>query len=127
MGTHAMIGIWDEDTGEVTASYVHYDGYIEGVGAELVENYNNKWRANVVATGGYLSALSENYVDSRNTAVHSDKPVYFSSVEDYFAEGFEYAGAQYLYLWDGEAWFVAVRKYKADNVPFEEVAMKLAA
>ena len=126
MGTHAMIGIWNETTGEVSASYVHYDGYVDGVGAELVENYNDKWRANVVATGGYLSSLSENYVDSRNAAVHSDKSVEFASVEDFFAEGFDYAGAEYLYVWDGEAWFVAINTFGSEKKAFEEVAMILA-
>ena len=127
MGTHAMIGIWDEDTNEVTASYVHYDGYIEGVGALLTESYNSSLDAWIVATGGYLSSLTKDYEESRNSAVHSDKAVTFASVEDYFAEGFEYAGAQYLYLWDGEAWFVSVWKYKADNIPFESVEMNLVA
>jgi hypothetical protein len=127
MGTHAMIGIWDEDTNEVTASYVHYDGYVEGVGALLVASYNDHYRATVVATGGYLSSLVGSYIESRAAAVHSDKAVTFASVEDYFAEGFEYAGAQYLYLWDGEAWFVSVWKYKADNTPFESVEMNLVA
>ena len=127
MGTHAMIGIWDEDTNEVTASYVHYDGYVEGVGALLVDSYDSSLDAWIVATGGYLSSLTKDYEESRNSAVHSDKAVTFASVEDYFAEGFEYAGAQYLYLWDGEAWFVAGRKYKADNVPFEAVEMLIAA
>jgi hypothetical protein len=108
MGTHAMIGIWDAETGEVSASYVHYDGYVEGVGAELVANYNDAERASLVATGGYLSSLSADYAESRAAAVHSDKAVSFLDVEDFLAEGFDYAGAEYIYLWDGAAWFVAM-------------------
>jgi len=65
MGTHAMIGIWNEKTGEVAASYVHYDGYVDGVGAMLVESYNDAARAAIVATGGYLSSLYKDYADSR--------------------------------------------------------------
>lgn len=127
MGTHAMIGIWNSDTNEVSASYVHYDGYVEGVGSELVTNYNDAERAALVATGGYLSSLSADYEDSRSAAVHSEGAVAFLSVEDFLAEGFDYAGAEYLYLWDGESWFVAMDTLADEKELFEEVVMKLSA
>jgi len=127
MGTHAMIGIWNEETGEVSASYVHYDGYVKGVGAELVANYNDAERAALVATGGYLSSLSADYEDSRSAAVHADKAVAFASAEDFLAEGYDYAGAEYIYLWDGEAWFVAMNTLRGTKTLFEEVEMNLAA
>lgn len=127
MGTHAMIGIWNAETGEVSASYVHYDGYVDGVGAELVANYNDAERAALVATGGYLSSLSADYAESRAAAVHSDKAVAFLDVEDFLAEGYDYCGAEYLYLWDGEAWFVAMNTLGGMKTLFEEVEMNLAA
>ena len=74
MGTHAMIGVWHEETNEVIASYVHYDGYVEGVGKTLVEHYNDQSRAEIVAHGGYLSALFPSYIESRRDAVHNDRP-----------------------------------------------------
>ena len=125
MGTHAMIGTWNETTGEVTASYVHYDGYIEGVGRTLVSVYNNFLDANLVATAGYFSSLDVDFVKSREESVHNDPPVIFESVNDYIENGTEYAGADYLYLWDGESWFVSRRVYGAPNTPFEEVEMNL--
>lgn len=128
MGTHAMIGIWNEETGEVSASYVHYDGYVEGgVGSMLLESYNDAARAALVATGGYLSSLEHDYAAARAAAVHSDRAVAFASVEDFLAEGFDYAGAEYIYLWDGEAWFVALNTLGGEKTLFEEVEMKLAA
>lgn len=127
MGTHAMIGIWNAETGEVTASYVHYDGYVAGVGADLVNYYNDDERAAMVATGGYLSSLSPYYMESRSASAHSDKAVIFASVEDFLAEGFDYAGAEYIYLWDGGAWFVAMNTLDGTKTLFEEVEMNLAA
>jgi hypothetical protein len=127
MGTHAMIGVWNSNTGEVSASYVHYDGYVQGVGADLLNYYNDNEKAVMVATGGYLSGLSENYAAARESAVHSDKAVAFTSVEDFLEEGFDYAGAEYIYLWDGEAWFVAMETHSGKKKLFEEVAMKLSA
>jgi hypothetical protein len=124
MGTHAMIGIWNADTGVVTASYVHYDGYVEGVGRMLVEHYNDYIGAAFVATGGYLSSLQSDYAKSRNESVHKDPATHYSSVEEYAFEGYDYACAHYLYLWDGEAWFFAERGSNR-NRQFEEVQMNL--
>jgi hypothetical protein len=125
MGTHAMIGIWDAETGEVSASYVHYDGYVEGVGAMLMRNYPTSLDAWIVATGGYLSSLTEDYEESKNTAVHSDKAVTFGSVEDFLVEGYDLCGAEYIYLWDGAAWFVAMNTLCGKKTLFEEVEMNL--
>jgi hypothetical protein len=127
MATRSMVGIWNEETGEVTASYVHYDGYIAGVGAELLKSYNDAESASMVATGGYLSSLNADYSESRSAAVHSDKAVSFASVEDFLEEGFDYAGAEYIYLWDGETWFVSVNTVGGVKSLFEEVAINLAA
>jgi hypothetical protein len=125
MGTHAMIGIWNSQTGEVTASYVHYDGYVAGVGAELVSYYNNNERATLVATGGYLSSLSSDYVESRSSAVNNLGSQSFDSVQAFLDEGFTFSGSEYLYLWDGSAWFVAMNTLRGFKAPFEEVELSL--
>ena len=107
MGTHAMIGIYDEKDGSVTASYCHYDGYVEGVGSTLFKHYNTQYDAEVVAKGGYISGLYSDYMKSRQEAVHHDRAMVYDSVEEFLEEGYDYSGAEYLYLFDGEAWFVA--------------------
>jgi hypothetical protein len=116
MGTHAMIGIWNPETDEVLASYCHYDGYVEGVGKTLIDNYNVNLLASIVATGGYLSSLTDSYARSRAESVHFDPAEKYSSVEEYLEEGFEYASAHYIYLWDGETWFAAARDGKFTDV-----------
>ena len=122
MGTHAMIGFYKD--GSVEATYVHYDGYLEGVGRTLVNHYNNAIEAVSVSLVGYLSALEPNIHDSIANSVHKNQPtVEFASVEDYMTNGYDHAGADYLYLFDGEAWFYASR-YAADN-RFEEIEMNL--
>jgi len=123
MGTHAMIGFWNSKTGVVTASYVHYDGYVEGVGRTLVNHYNHSIGAGLTATGGYLSSLRSNYTKSRQESVHKDPAVQYSSVEEFLKEGYDYASAHYLYLWDGDVWFFTER---GGNPKFEEVAMNLS-
>ena len=121
MGTHAMIGICNED-GSVTASYCHYDGYVEGVGRTLVEHYDTQYDAEIVAKGGYMSALYDDYLTTRQEAVHNEGSITFESVDHYFKEAGDYAGADYLYLWDGDAWFFTPTYDKAG---FEEVQFNL--
>lgn len=122
MGTHAMIGVYNKKDGSVTASYCHYDGYLEGVGRTLVESYNTQYDAEVVSKGGYISSLNEDYFVSRTESVHQDAATIFSSPTHFFQEGADYAGADYLYLFDGNAWFFCS---SYDKKGFEEVEMNL--
>lgn len=120
MGTHAMIGIYNSADGSVDASYCHYDGYLEGLGQVLVEHYNTQYDAEIVARGGYLSSLSRDYAESRQKSVHSDVAVPYESVEQFMKNGYDYCGAEYIYLFDGTAWFFAT-----PGGMFEEVEMNL--
>jgi hypothetical protein len=119
MGTSSMIGFYNED-GSVTATYCHYDGYLEYNGRMLVENYNTIAKAKAVATCGYLSGLVEDLSQSIVEAVHSQDPIVYASPEVFLKCGSNHAGADYLYLFDGEAWFFA----KPGN-KFEEVEINL--
>lgn len=121
MGTHAMIGIYNAEDGSVEASYCHYDGYLEGVGRTLINCYNTQYDAEIVSKGGYMSALEEDYMETRKNSVHNEIAVPYESVGQYLKNGFDYYGADYIYLWDGEAWFFASRSQNA----FEEVEMNL--
>lgn len=124
MGTRAMVGIWNQETETVTASYIHYDGYVEGVGRTLVEHFNDPAQAALVATGGYISSLESDWTRSREGSVHADSATVFNSVEDYMKNGYDHSGAEYLYLYDGNIWFYA----SIDETRlFEEVEMNLAA
>jgi hypothetical protein len=120
MGTPAMIGHFDKGTNKVIASYCHFDGYVDGVGATLVESYNTELGAQKVAYGGYLSSLTADHKLSRANSAHNDRPETFNSVEEYLNEGPADTGAHYLYLWDGDIWYYAPR-----NGKFEEVEMNL--
>ena len=122
MGTAAMIGVYNKEDGTVTASYCHYDGYVEGVGRTLVESYNSQYDAEIVSKGGYMSGLYPDYLDTRKEAVHDEPAVVFESVDHFYGEGADYAGAEYLYLFDGQAWFFAPTYEK---VGFEEVEINL--
>jgi hypothetical protein len=123
MGTPSMIGILNED-GSVTASYCHYDGYLSYNGRVLVDHYNTTEKARTVAEVGYLSSLSNDLSKDIEEAVHkNEKPVVYDSVAVYMKCGYNHAGAEYLYIFDGEAWFYAERYGRKT---FEEVEMNLS-
>lgn len=123
MGTHAMIGFYNKEDGSVDATYCHYDGYLDGVGRTLVKAYNTPEKAEAVAKTGYLSGLTEDLEQSIKDAVHKEPAVPYLSVEQYMKNGYDYCGADYIYLFDGEAWFFASRYAKESR--FEEVEMNL--
>ena len=105
MGTRSMIGILNE-SGTVTASYCHYDGYFDGVCKTLIESYNNGEKAIQVARGGYLSSLGPNYDESKGFAANEDVADLFNNEVDFKENAEEFCGAEYIYLWDGAQWLV---------------------
>lgn len=50
MSTRCMIGVMDKE-GYITAVYCHHDGYPQGVGRTLLENYNREKILEVIKCG----------------------------------------------------------------------------
>lgn len=72
MATRSAIGI-RLNNGKIKAVYCHYDGYPEGVGKTLVENYDGKTNATKLISLGDISILDKNMT---KPAGHSfNKPV----------------------------------------------------
>ena len=120
MGTAANIGIYNPKTDSIVASYCRYDGYVEGVGRTLVTSYNSQYDAEIVAKGGYLSSLSDDYLESKTNSVNSDAAIVYEDIQHFLQQSFNDTGAEYAYVWDGNVWFVAT-----ENKGFEEVQINL--
>ena len=125
MGTASMIGIYNKKDGTVTASYCHYDGYLAYNGRILVENYNTQYDAEMVAKGGYMSSLKSDYLETRQDAVHDEPAIIYDSVDVFLKCGDNHAGADYLYLFDGEVWFYTDTYTNRKDRRFEEVEINL--
>lgn len=106
MGTRSMIAIEDAETNVVTATYCHYDGYLTGVGATLVEHYATAELAVAVTRAGYLSSLEDDLAVSLAEAVNKAKPTTYDDASRYFQEGKE-SWCEYLYLYRQGVWFYA--------------------
>ena len=112
MSTNSYIAYYNEATGKVVATYCHYDGFIECNGKILVDNYNDQYSAEAVASGGYYSALYETIGESVAKSVHSEDPVEFDSIEDLIAELAECPCIEYAYLWVEGQWFVLSNQHR---------------
>ena len=69
MGTNALIGVVNTDN-TVTTSYVHYDGYIDGVGGTLLKHYNDDVSSTTIFNIGYASSLEPTVEETEKNAVH---------------------------------------------------------
>ena len=115
MSTNSLVAYLKED-GTIVSTYVHYDGYVTGVGLTLLEHYNTDERAFAVSTAGYVSALTENLEKSLEDSVHTE----LWNVNENREEFEEYirldSGLEYVYIWEHGCWMVADWKLKVTGV-----------
>lgn len=116
MGTSARVG-YIRDDGKVEHIYVHWDGYLQGAGKTLLDNYNSKEKLEKLMKLGDLSILGMEPIDfpdgwtgstpddrCLSYACRGDKNVSarVDNLEDYsenIVGDYEYA-----YLWDKGTW-----------------------
>ena len=105
MSTRSIV-CYERKSGSIVSSYVHYDGYVTGVGMELLESYNSERDARSLANHGSFSSLGKG--DRRN-----DTDVFrgIGELSDWLEAKTEYGGSvhdlEFAYLWKNGEWFVA--------------------
>lgn len=102
MSTRSMIAVIDNDD-HVHAIYCHFDGYIEGVGATLVECWNSKSLAMSLIMGGNLRALGVNTSD--NDKFDGEPFVSYDSFDDFLSD-MKDSDCEYLYVYTNDRWIV---------------------
>ena len=116
MSTNSLLAYLKED-GSIVSTYVHYDGYVTGVGLTLLEHYNTDERAFAVSTAGHFSSLSESIEDSLEKSAHKNS---FWTLNENIEEFEEYirldSGLEYVYLWSDGCWSVADWTLKVTGV-----------
>ena len=115
MSTNSLVAYLKED-GSIVSTYVHYDGYVTGVGLTLLEHYNTEERAFAVSTAGYFSSLSESIEESQKNSAHTE----LWTVNENREEFEEYirldSGLEYVYIWEHGCWMVADWTLKVNGV-----------
>jgi hypothetical protein len=140
MGTRSTIAIKHGD--RIKAVYCHWDGYVEGVGATLLENYDST-KANFLIALGNISSLQadigEKHAFSKHDKVtgiehreHNEDWCTFYG-RDRGEEGQEFksfaseaewmdyydgSGAEYYYVMDNGVWYVSA--YREEFKPLHE-------
>lgn len=124
MSTNSTISMQDS-TGEVRTIYCHWDGYLDGVGATLLEHYTTDAAVRQLIDLGDLSSLGQfagepptghtfdQPAASYCVAYHRDRgePLARTKARSYLsADTLRTAvGQDYNYLWNGKDWRVAAR------------------
>jgi|GEM_PF-5693201 len=99
MSTRSMVAF--DNTSEVLAMRVHFDGYLTGVGHTLLHHYTTIDKVEDLIECGYISSLETEiqYIPHNP----SERPVVHNNVEELIAE-FKDSDAEYLYLFNGYSW-----------------------
>lgn len=99
MGTRSFVGVMVGD--QCRAVYVHWDGYLDGVGAEL-QIYTRQGMVEELISHGDRSSLEDGfYKDRGETGVD---PELYESFDEFYdaASG---AGAEYYYIFLDGVWY----------------------
>jgi hypothetical protein len=100
MGTRSLVGVMVGD--KCRAVYVHWDGYLDGVGRELHEGYTTQTAVEELISYGDRSSLTDGfYKDRGETGV---EPTEYETFEEFFdaANG---CGAEYYYVFKDGEWY----------------------
>lgn len=122
MATRSFIGIQNPN-GTVTGVYCHHDGYLDGVGKILQENYTTAEAVAALVDLGSLSSLGEDLdvtqAYHRDRGESLDVSTYGSLGQLRFGDG----NYEYLYVFTPEGWIVAER-HKAEKPAFRRLQVR---
>jgi len=99
MSTPALVGK-ENANGTVTAIYVHFDGYLSGVGESLQRDYRSDAAVDRLLALGNLSTLVD---EVKPYGGDDEAAASYEDGADYTSQPVAW-GAEYLYLWQGGAW-----------------------
>lgn len=99
MGTRSLVGVMVD--GQCRTIYVHWDGYLEGVGSEL-QSYKTQEEVEELIFDGDRSSLTEGYYWERG---ESDvAPRHYDTFEELLEAADDY-GAEYYYVFQDGVWY----------------------
>ena len=122
MATRARIG-FETASGVIFSVYHHFDGYIDGLGKELVTNYNDVNKAYSLVReniGGYRTILNG---DTTPATDFLNSRLVSRNRNDYKDQGNRW-GEEYLYLWDSSKTHWTYLKF-GDGRNFKRVEIAL--
>lgn len=105
MSTRSLIGIVKKD-GSIQSIYCHHDGYFEGVGKVLTEDYKDPEKVEALIELGDISSLGETLEST--VAYHRDRgeeiSKHFDPSEKGFLKSAKGLWGEFAYLFDDGMW-----------------------
>jgi len=121
MGTRSTIALEFAD-GSVSQVYCHFDGYLDGVGAQLVSDYSNPFELRNLIDQGDMSSIGEPYTD-RGESIEDTAACRFQNFDEYVAECEQEEYDYILRNVDGKAvWFVRCYATGSEWVTIKQAA-----
>ena len=100
MGTRSLVGVM-RDNGQCRAVYVHWDGYLDGVGAGL-QSYTTQSEVEELISHGDRSSLEEGFYKDRGET--NVDPTDYNTFEE-FLNAANGCGAEYYYVFKDGQWY----------------------
>jgi hypothetical protein len=99
MGTRSMVGVMVGD--KCRAVYVHWDGYLEGVGYEL-QNYKTQEAVEELISHGDRSSLTDGFYKDRGE--DGVDPTDYNTFDEFF-NAVENCWGEWYYVFKDGAWY----------------------
>ena len=99
MGTRSLVGVMVGS--KCRAVYVHWDGYLDGVGAELQE-YTTQADVEALIAPGDRSSLTDGFYSERGE--EGVEPTDYDTFEE-FLDAANGCGAEYYYIFKDGVWY----------------------
>lgn len=105
MATRSTIALEFAD-GTVQQVYCHWDGYLDGVGAELTRSFTDPFKLRDLIDGGDMSSIGEPYTQ-RGESIEDTKAECFQNFDDYVRNAWQEEYDYILRQVNGKpVWFV---------------------
>lgn len=121
MGTRSFVGVMENN--KIEAIYVHYDGYLQGVGKKLQEYTTLEQVKELISFGDRTSLEGPYYKDRGEDDV---MPVVFNSFEDFYNQ-VEDSWGEYYYVFKDGNWLCGSThngsELRGKLVPFEQALL----
>lgn len=120
MATRSTIALEFAD-GSVSQVYCHFDGYLSGVGAELVADYSDPFELQKLIDRGNMSCIGAPYTGRGDESYEDHAPSRYENVVEYFDECYQEEYDYILRPVNGKAvWFVRFSLTDGEWVTMEE-------
>ena len=126
MSTSSSVAIENAD-GSITGIYAHWDGYLKGIGVELIQNYKTVEEVQGLISLGDCSSIFGGAVEAFHRDRGRDWEDAAPSVHDDYKSFVGEIGQEFNYLFKGGIWYVMEAYADTDELKSVKEALEQMA